>query len=686
MEVPAAGLEPGFSARLVIRRWEKPKGRHSGRKAYPVGRCGERCSWADLPGKCCRNCPRATACLSGALPRQYVVLSRSIFMEELVQVAESQSSMGKQFNSPKRIVAYFSMEIALENAMPSYSGGLGVLAGDTIRAAADIRLPMVAVSLLYRKGYFSQRLAEDGSQTEEPVEWRVEDFLEKEDARVSVPLESRRVELRAWRYTVKGARGFEVPVYFLDADLPTNQECDRNLTGSLYGGDSYYRLCQEVLLGIGGVRMLRALGYQDISRYHMNEGHAALLTLELLGEEAAKAGRKSVNGDDIEKVRSKCVFTTHTPVPAGHDRFPVELMTRAFPAQTEFFDLKDTSSAELLKRVLQAETNFPALQEAASHGASVNMTHLALGLSNFVNGVAKKHGEVSRRMFPEFLIEAITNGVHAGTWAAPAFQQLFDRYIPAWREDNYSLRSALGLPAEEVWAAHLISKHELFESVRQKTGLKLDPDVFTIGFARRATGYKRADLILSDLDRLREIAKNAGKFQIIFAGKAHPNDGGGKQIIQKIFKAKKALKKTVPIVFLDDYNLELGRKITSGCDLWLNTPQYPMEASGTSGMKAALNGVPSLSILDGWWVEGNIEGVTGWSIGEPRHPGTMAAATDNAHEAQSLYAKLENVILPMFYKERWRYLSVMQHAIAINGSFFNTQRMVQQYVTEAYLR
>jgi len=592
-----------------------------------------------------------------------------------------------QFNSPKRFVAYFSMEIALENAMPSYSGGLGVLAGDTIRAAADVRLPMVAVCLLYRKGYFSQRLAEDGTQTEEPVAWRVEDFLEEEDARVTVPLENRRVELRAWRYTVKGVRGFEVPVYFLDADLASNVESDRNLTGSLYGGDAYYRLCQEVLLGIGGVRMLRALGYNELTRYHMNEGHAALLSLELLGEEAEKAGRTSIRGEDIDKVRGKCVFTTHTPVPAGHDRFPMEYLTRVFPGQNGFFDLNDASSADLVKNVLQAETAFPDLQGAARAGASLNMTYLALGLSTYVNGVAKLHGETSRQMFPQVPIEAITNGVHAATWASPAFKELFDRCIPSWREDNYSLRGALGLPPEEVWSSHLIAKHELFETVRKKTGLSFEPDVFTIGFARRATGYKRADLILSDLDRLRQIAKSAGKFQVVFAGKAHPHDTGGKEIIRRIFHAKKALRKNVTVVFLDEYNLEVGGQITSGVDLWLNTPQFPLEASGTSGMKAALNGVPSLSILDGWWVEGHIEGITGWSIGESRHStGGLAAATDNASEAQSLYAKLENVIIPMFYKERGRYLSVMQHAIAINGSFFNTQRMVQQYVTDAYLR
>jgi glycogen phosphorylase len=588
---------------------------------------------------------------------------------------------------PKRFVGYFSMEIALENDMPSYSGGLGVLAGDTVRAAADIRLPMVAVSLLYRKGYFRQRLADDGTQTEEAVEWNVEKFLKEEASRATVTIENRKVQLRAWTYIVKGVRGYEVPVYFLDADLPANDERDRHLTGSLYGGDPYYRLSQELLLGIGGVRMLRALGHTELMRFHMNEGHAALLTMELLEEETKRSGRTSIKAEDIEKVRSKCVFTTHTPVPAGHDKFPVEYLTRLFPDQARFFDAADPSSGELVRSILQVEQNYPDLQEAARRGASVNMTYLALSLSNYINGVAKLHGEVSRRMFPNVHIEAITNGVHAATWASPAFRDLFDRYIPSWREDNYSLRGALGLPPEDVWAAHLLAKHDLLETVRKKTGLKLDPVAFTIGFARRATGYKRADLILRDLDRLRQIAKNAGAFQIVFAGKAHPQDGGGKEIIKHIFRAKKALKKNVSVVFLDDYNLDLGGKLTSGCDLWLNTPQYPLEASGTSGMKAALNGVPSLSILDGWWVEGHIEGVTGWSIGDShRRDPEPDGLADNAADAESLYSKLESVILPLFYEDRNRYLAVMQHAIAINGSFFNTQRMVQQYITDAYLR
>ncbi len=594
--------------------------------------------------------------------------------------------MSTENTAGKRKIAYFSMEIALENAMPSYSGGLGVLAGDTIRAMADLRLPTVAVSLLYRKGFFEQHLAEDGSQSEEPVEWRIEDFLKEEAARATVSIEGRAVELRCWRYEAKGVRGYHVPIYFLDADLPGNADVDRSLTGSLYGGDSYYRLRQEVLLGIGGVRILRALGYNNLERFHMNEGHAALLSLELLAEEARKRGRKRIRGEDIEHVRSMCVFTTHTPVPAGHDRFPMEFLTRVFPNQTDFLDLSDSGSAALMNRVLQVQEPYSDLQAAAKGGATLNMTQLALGLTMYVNGVAKQHGVTSRQMFPGVPIEAITNGVHAGTWTSPSFQHLFDRYVPDWREDNYSLRNVLSVPPEEVWTAHLLAKHELFDLVRKKTGIKLDPEVFTIGFARRATAYKRADLLLTDLDRLRQIAKHAGKFQIIYAGKAHPNDGSGKDLIRRIFQAKKALRKAVPTVFLDNYNMDVGGKMTAGVDLWLNTPQFPLEASGTSGMKAALNGVPSLSIVDGWWVEGHIEGVTGWAIGETHRGSSPETPTDDRGEAASLYHKLESAVLPAFYHDRGKFIEIMQHAIAVNGSYFNTQRMVQEYIANAYIR
>lgn len=587
-------------------------------------------------------------------------------------------------DSTSRSIAYFTMEIALENAMPTYSGGLGVLAGDTIRAAADMKVPVVAISLLHRRGYFSQRLESDGTQVEDPAEWRVEDFLEEEEARTSITLDGRPVELRCWRYLVPGVTGYHIPVYLLDADLPANDPHDRALTGTLYGGDRYYRLCQEVILGIGGISMLRALGYPSIARYHMNEGHASFLAVELLNEEAAKAGRRSIRAEDVEFVRRKCLFTTHTPVPAGHDRFPMEMIARVFRHRPDFLDPGDASSTKLLNEVVQEEGPFTNFAEAVRAGANLNMTYLALHLSGYVNGVAKLHGETSRKLFSDLRIEAITNGVHTATWASPSFRKLFDSRIPGWREDNFGLRAAVGIPQEEVWQAHVESKRRLLQVIHVKTGLSLDPELFTIGFARRATGYKRADLILSDLDRLKDIGSRSGPFQLVFAGKAHPGDTGGKEIIRRIFRAKKALRRELRIVYLDDYNMDLGAKMTAGVDLWLNTPQYPLEASGTSGMKAAVNGVPSFSVLDGWWVEGHIEGVTGWSVGESRV--AEGPAAERPAEVESLYRKLQDVILPLYYQHRDWYISVMQHAIAINGSFFHTQRMLQQYVTHGYFR
>jgi glycogen phosphorylase len=494
----------------------------------------------------------------------------------------------------QRTIAYFSMEIGLDARMPTYSGGLGVLAGDTIRSAADLKVPMVAVTLLYRSGYFHQRLDASGWQSEEPVEWTIGDFVREEPRRISVALEGRTVHLRSWRYDVEGISGFTVPVYFLDADLPENSEWDRTLTHFLYGGDLHYRLCQEMLLGVGGVRMLRTMGYEDIERFHMNEGHSSLLTLELLDEVARAAGRTAVIRDDAEAVREKCVFTTHTPVPAGHDQFPLDLARQVIGHRPDFFDLKDIYSYE----------------------GRLNMTYLALRLSRYVNGVAKKHGEVSRLMFAGYSIDAITNGVHAATWTAKPFQDLFDRYMPGWREDNFSLRYGLRIPGQEVWQSHLRARELLFADVRRKTGVELDAKVFTIGFARRSTEYKRGDLLFHDIERLRTIAAEVGGLQVVYAGKAHPRDTGGKELIKRIFQAKESLKQDITIVYVGNYDMEFGKLITSGVDLWLNTPLPPLEASGTSGMKATLNGVPSLSVLDGWWIEGHIEGVTGWSIGK----------------------------------------------------------------------
>jgi len=559
----------------------------------------------------------------------------------------------------QRMIAYFSMEIGLEAGIPTYSGGLGVLAGDTIRSAADLRVPMVAVTLLHCKGYFYQRLAADGLQIEEPVEWAVENFLKEMIPKSSITIEGRTVHLRAWRYEVKGISGFKVPIYFLDTDLPENSEWDRTLTYFLYGGDQHYRLCQEVILGIGGIRMLRALGYNRIERFHMNEGHSSLLTLELLNEEAKKGGN-GITQNDIEAVRAKCTFTTHTPVPAGQDQFPMDLVDRVLGRQRIFQDMKDLFCCEGL----------------------LNMTYLALNLSRYINGVAKKHGEVSRLMFAGYSIDAITNGVHAATWVSGPFQELYDRYIPEWRQDNFSFRYALSIPKDEIWRAHKQAKKRLIHQVNRETSGEMDADVLTIGFARRATTYKRGDLLFTDIERLRSISSRAGFFQVIYAGKAHPKDEGGKELIKRIFQAKEQLKPDVKIAYLENYDMELGKLITSGVDLWLNTPQPPMEASGTSGMKAALNGIPSLSILDGWWIEGHIEGVTGWSIGELGPGGGVDE--DRLKDALSLYDKLENIILPMFYHDRDGFIDVMRHCIALNGSFFNTQRMIQQYVLNAY--
>lgn len=554
-------------------------------------------------------------------------------------------------------VAYFSMEIALDPAMPTYSGGLGVLAGDTLRAAADRNLPMVAVTLLHRKGYFSQSLDAKGWQTESPSLWDISATLNELPQRASVAIEDRTVKLRAWQFDVTGVSGGRVPVYLLDTDLPENAEWDRRLTDHLYGGDQWYRLCQEIVLGIGGVRMLRELGHSNISRFHMNEGHAALLALELLDEQAGQAGRKDFNDEDVFNVHDLCVFTTHTPVPAGHDKFPMELVVRALGRQD----------------IARHEKMFSCEGE-------LNMTYLALNLSHYVNGVAKKHGEISRHMFAEYKIDAITNGVHAATWTSEPFQALFDSHIPGWRDDSFMLRYALNIKRQEIWKAHQQAKAKLLERVKSETGTVMSTDILTLGFARRAATYKRADLLFHDLDRLKSLVEDTGKLQVVYAGKAHPRDQEGKRLIQKVWEACKALDGNVTVAYLADYDWELGLLMTSGVDVWLNTPKPPMEASGTSGMKAALNGVPSLSILDGWWIEGCIEGKTGWAIDS-----TAPADEDRTpHDADSLYGKLEYVVIPLYYQHQESWSDMMRHAIALNGSFFNTQRMLLQYVLKAY--
>jgi len=553
-----------------------------------------------------------------------------------------------------RRVAYFSMEVALDPAMPTYSGGLGVLAGDTLRSFADLKIPVVGVSLLYWNGYFEQKLDERGNQHEQPVSWDPRGRLHLLPATVAVTIEARTVIVQAWQYELVGITGGRVPVLLLDANRPDNARDDRDLSLWLYGGDDRYRLAQEIILGIGGVRMLRALGYSAVERFHMNEGHAAFLTLQLL-RESTPAGSTEWN---FPAVRRRCVFTTHTPVPAGHDQFAYDLVRRV---------MGDLLPSEVLQMLGGQDR--------------LNMTLLGFNMSTYVNGVAKRHGEVSQQMFPAHVIDSITNGVHSVTWTCESFQDLYDRSIPGWRIDPFSLRYTISVLNQEIWNAHIKAKARLIEEVSRRTQRQLSLDTFTIGFARRATLYKRGDLVLSSPGELLDVAKKAGPLQILFAGKAHPKDEPGKDMIRRIVQAAKQLERDVTILYLDNYDMTLARLMTAGVDLWLNTPQRPLEASGTSGMKAAHNGVPSLSVLDGWWVEGHIEGVTGWSIGSR----TLGQAADHAEEARELYQKLRWTIVPMYYQAHDRWIDVMRHTVAFNASFFNTHRMVQQYAANAYV-
>ena len=554
-------------------------------------------------------------------------------------------------------IAYFSMEIALEPAIPTYAGGLGILAGDMLRSAADLGLPMVAVTLVYRGGYFEQRIDDEGRQVETPSSWAPEDALKEVEARTTVTIEGRRVLIRAWRYDVLGIGGHHVPVYLLDTALPENDPQDRTLTERIYGGDRRYRLAQEVVLGVGGTRLLWALGHANIGKYHMNEGHSALLTMALFEEQMRERLPESSDFlEQLQRLRQRCVFTTHTPIPAGHDAFDRDLVGQVLGEQR-------THGLEIRGLMPQGR---------------LNMTELALACSHYVNGVAMRHGEVSRAMFPRFAIRSITNGVHARTWTSPPFQELYDRYIPEWRRDNLYLRCVLGVPLHEILKAHAAAKRTLFAAIRAETGVALDESRLTLGFARRAVAYKRAELLLSDPERLRKVAKRAGPLQIIYAGKAHPADEEGKAIIRRVIERASQFDDDVHVLYIPNYDMRWGQLLTSGVDVWVNTPLQPHEASGTSGMKAALNGVPSFSVLDGWWIEGHGEGITGWSIGED------SRGDNPSNELASLYNKLGTVIAPLFYAKPAGFAEVMRGTIAFNGSFFNTHRMLNQYVQNAY--
>lgn len=566
-------------------------------------------------------------------------------------MSSTQSPKHLPFSLAERTVAYFSMEIALSKGLPTYSGGLGMLAGDTLRSAADTGAPMVAVSLCHRRGYFQQHLDTQGQQTETDVVWSPE-TLPPAEHQVTIQLQGRELQVRAWRFDVVGVSGHIIPVFLLDTDVEGNAEWDRHLTDHLYGGDNYYRLCQEGVLGLAGIHLLHTLGMRP-QVCHMNEGHAALLTLGLLEDRLSGAPLHTATDEDAEAIKQNCVFTTHTPVPAGHDQFGL-----------------DHAANVLGHDRVSCLDRFGAL-----HNGLLNMTYLALRFSRYVNGVAMQHGKVSQQMFPEYKVRSITNGVHAATWLSQGFQELFDHEIPEWRHDNQFFRSVYGIDPGLIDATHGLGKRRLFATVKERMGVELDPRVLTLGFARRVATYKRANLLFQQPERLVEIAERAGGLQILYAGKAHPADNAGKALIREVFAAAGRLNSPhLRIVYLENYDWDLGEQLTGGVDVWLNTPLRPYEASGTSGMKAALNGVPSLSVLDGWWIEGCAENITGWAIDD---------ASDDLDEAQNLYDKLEGAVLPM-WNNRKLWARIRQHTIAINGAFFNTHRMLGQYISNAY--
>jgi len=536
-------------------------------------------------------------------------------------------------------IAYLSMEVGLSEHIPTYSGGLGILAGDHIKSSADLNIPLVAVTLLYKRGYFIQQINALGHQEELYPYFDPRAFMEPLPFKVTVPMEGRNVHVGVWKYNQVGQKG-RVPVYFLDTDLPMNSPEDRMITHYLYGGDKHTRICQEAVLGIGGYMVLKKLE-PGITTYHMNEGHAVFLTLALLKD----------LGGNVERVREKCVFTTHTPVPAGHDIFDYGM------AQAVLQDYLP-----------------PNIRDLAGRDA-LNTTLLALNLSRASNGVSELHGEVSREMFPGFDIGHITNGVHHLTWTGPEFQALFDRHCPGWREQPQNLAKARDIPDDEIRGAKKAAKKRLISYINAISGAGFSEELLTVGFARRAASYKRATLVLTDLEYLVNLSYD--RVQYIFAGKAHPQDGAGKELITEIVRIAKRYEEKLRIVYVPNYNMWLGALMTQGTDVWLNTPRRPREACGTSGMKVCFNGGVNMSVLDGWWREACRDRVNGWAVGDDEDQSDEEAAAD-------LYRDIDDMVTT-YYASPKHWVQIMKNSIADVTPVFNTHRMVLEYLHKYYL-
>lgn len=607
----------------------------------------------------------------------------------------------------QQVIAYFSAEFGFHESLPIYSGGLGVLAGDHCKSASDLGVPLVGIGLLYRKGYFKQRFDSHGRQLSENTPYdfnklpiapaytpaQADNGAEQtpEELYITLPLADRTVRLKVWQVQVG-----RVPVFLLDADLEDNSPWDRELTAQLYGGNQDVRIAQEVLLGIGGVKALRALGIPT-GVYHINEGHAAFLSFERLREQLEQGQPFHVA---LEVIRASTVFTTHTPVPAGHDAFPLPML--------EYYFNRLFADYPHMK---------PALTELGwdVQKQLFNMTHLAMNTAALRNGVSKLHGHVSRDMFRAFHgnidvrevpIGHITNGVHLNTWLAPGLKELYSRYLPGtWLSDqtNKDLwRSIDQIPDASLWSVHLELKKELLKLVRAnlreqlgRNGMSSDnmeelqswlsPEALTIGFARRFATYKRATLIFKDPDRLNRLVNHSERpVQLLFAGKAHPADHPGQEMIHEIYRISQMEPFRGKIILLENYDMNLSRSLVQGVDVWLNNPRRPYEASGTSGQKAAMNGVMNFSVLDGWWEEG-YDGTNGWSIDADPHADPAAQDRDNM---ESIYRKLEQEIVPLYYNQApipVQWVARMKRSISTLAPLYNTDRMVMDYANETYV-
>ena len=597
-------------------------------------------------------------------------------------------------------IAYFSAEYGLHHSLPFYAGGLGFLAGDFIKECSDLQVPLVAVGFMYPEGYVLQRIRDDGWQEnlDQPLDREAASINKVLDAKgeqvvVKVPVIEPPIHVSVWKVDVG-----RVELYLLDTDIDINDPWNRSISSRLYAGDIEQRLRQEIVLGIGGMEVLEYLGIKH-SILHLNEGHAAFALLERIRDKV-QAG---LSFEEARKaVGDTTIFTTHTPVKAGHDVFPFELMGKYFQDYCLALGLQHDSFLQLGIHPEEPQDGF-------------NMTAFALRMTGHRNGVSKKHGEVARRMWKilwpnededKVPIEYVTNGVHVPTWIEPKMELLFNKYLgPDWLDEHdnpYIWELVDEIPNRELWDTHMWLKIKLIDAIRERarrrwtedrlnpslmvpSGTLLDPTVLTLGFARRFTTYKRADLIFQDMQRLKKILTDRWQpIQIIFAGKAHPADDPGKRILQRIVNLARDPEYAGRIAFVEDYGEQFAQYLVHGVDVWLNNPLPPMEACGTSGMKAGLNGVPSLSILDGWWHEG-YNGRNGWAFGAENTQGSRDKA-----DAEAIYSLLEEKIIPLFYRpgnhgisQEW--VSMMKESIKICGSRFSTRRMVADYISKFYI-